>query len=243
MRQSLVIAAKAMEAAQQRMNYVSNNLANVSTPGYKKDNAYSTSFKDVVSRTVNNLQSPDVPRGMVEVTDFSAGNFKYTGDKMNIAIEGDGFIKVQTPTGATAYTRKGLLGLNANKQLVIGDNLVMGEAGPITLQTTDISIDSKGVIYSVSGERQGALALATFAQPYPLTKAGSTLFMPQEGAAELPSKAEVHQQYLEESNVSSLSSMVEMISMMEIMRSYESQQKIIQYQDESTSKMISQVGS
>ena len=243
MRQSLVIAAKAMDAAQQHMNYVANNLANVSTPGYKKDAAYSSAFRDAVSRTINNLQSPEVPKDVVQVTDYSAGNYKYTGDKMNVAIEGDGFIKVQTPTGETAYTRKGMLSLNANKQLVIGDNLVMGEAGPITIKTTDISIDSKGVIYNSSGERQAAIALTTFTQPYPLHKAGATLFIANEGAIELPSHAEVHQQYLEESNVSSLSSMVEMISMMEIMRSYESQQKIIQYQDESTAKMISQIGS
>ncbi len=243
MRQSLVIAAKAMDSAQQRMNYVANNLANISTPGYKKDAAYSSSFKDAVSRTINNLQSPDVPRDVVQVTDYSAGNFKFSGDKMNVAIEGDGFIKVATPTGETAYTRKGLLSLNANKQLVIGDNLVMGESGPIVLKTTDISIDTKGTIYDVSGDVQGKLALATFNQPYLLDKTGSTLFLAKEGAVEIPSKATVHQQYLEESNVSSLGSMIEMLSMMEIMRSYESQQKIIQYQDESTAKMISQIAS
>ncbi len=243
MRQSLVIAAKAMDSAQQRMNYVANNLANISTPGYKKDAAYSSSFIDTVSRTINNLQSPDVPNDVVQVTDFSAGNFKFTGDKMNIAIEGDGFIKVATPTGETAYTRKGILSLNANNQLVIGDNLVLGEAGPIVLKTTDISIDSKGIIYDSRGEQQVAIALASFTQPYPLEKVGSTLFLAKSGAQEIPAKATVHQQYLEESNVSSLGSMVEMLSMMEIMRSYESQQKIIQYQDESTAKMISQIAS
>jgi flagellar basal body rod protein FlgG len=243
MRQSLVIAARALDAAQQRMTFVANNLANINTPGYKKDNAYNSSFHDSLSRTINNLQSPEVPKDVVQVTDFSAGNFKYTGDKMNIAIEGDGFIKVQTPAGDIAYTRKGLLTLNANKQLVIGSNLVMGEGGPVTLKTTDLNIDSQGVIYGNDGARQGNISLVTFAQPYPLEKVGETLFSAKDGSVELASKAEVRQQYIEESNVSSVSSMVEMIAMMELMRSYESQQKLIQYQDESTAKMISQIGS
>lgn len=241
MRQSLVIAAKAMDVAQQRMSFVANNLANINTPGYKKDTAYSTSFQDTISRTISDLESPEIPRDLIQSIDYSAGNYKYTGDKMNIAIDGDGFIKVQMPSGETAYTRKGLLSLNANKQLVIGNNLVMGEGGPITLTSTDVAIDAQGVLHNIAGEKVGALKIATFNQPYPLEKAGETLFVLKEGSAELPSKAEVRQQYLEESNVSSLSSMVEMITMMEIMRSYESQQKIIQYQDESTAKMISQV--
>jgi flagellar basal-body rod protein FlgG len=241
MRQSLVIAAKAMDAAQQRMVFVANNLANIDTAGYKKDTAYNSSFKDAISRTINNLQSPEVPREVVQVTDFSPGNFKYTGDKMNIAIEGDGFIKVQTPAGEVGYTRKGVLNLNANKQLVVGNNLVLGEGGPITLETSDIAIDAQGVIYGNEGKRLGSLGLVTFEQPYPLEKMGQTLFIANEGAVEQRSQAEVRQQYIEESNVSSLSSMVEMISMMEIMRSYESQQKIVQYQDEATAKMISQI--
>ena len=241
MRQSLLLAGKAMDVAQQRMGLITNNLANIDTPGYKKEIAYTDSFQDIMASTINGLQSPEIPKDVVEVTDYSSGNYKFTGDQMNVAIEGDGFLKVQTPNGQDAYTRKGLLSLNASKQLTIGNNLVMGPNGPVTLLDTNISIDSKGTIYNTKGDTVGMISVVAFEKPYPLEKAGGTLFIANENAKEIPSTADVKQQYLEESNVSALSSMVEMINMMEVMRQYETQQKMVQYQDDATAKMIQQV--
>ncbi len=241
MRESMVIAGKAMDIALERMDVISNNLANVSTSAYKKDMIYSSSFKDMMTRQIATGEVPEIPKGNIVVTDFEAGNFRFTGEKMNAAIDGDGFYKIQLADGSFGYTRAGEFSINAEKQLTIHGRVVMGDGGSITLEDTEITMDSKGVIYNRKGDRQASLLLVNFEQPYPLEKAGGTLFIAKENAEELPSTAEIKQQYIEESNVSALSAMVEMINLMDVMRQYETQQKMIQYQDDATERMITQL--
>ena len=241
MRQAILISGQAMTVALERMTVISNNLANLSTTGYKKDISYGTSFQDQVARSIGTAQAPEVPNNNTIVVDYSAGNFRFTGDKMNVGIDGEGFIKVQLADGKYGYTRRGEFSINANKQLTIGGRIVEGAGGPITVDDAMITIDSTGAIYNQKAENIGTLKVVDFDKPYKLDKMGGTLFTTQPGAEEKPSTAEVKQQYLEDSNVSSLGAMVEMINLMDVMRQYETQQKLVQYQDESTGKMLTQI--
>lgn len=235
------MCAKAMDMTNEKMTVIANNLANVNTVGFKKDITYVNSFANKLLSNINQMQSPEVPGELNVVTDFKQGNFRFTGDKLNIALDGEGFIKVKLPSGQLAYTRKGMMTLNKDKQLCIGDAKVMTERGPIMLKSNDIAIDDKGNIYDNTGDLVATIATADFEKPYKLSKAGSTMFVMDGNMREIPVKAEFKQQYLEESNVDALSSMVEMISMMEAMRNYETQQKLVQMHDEATGKMITQI--
>ncbi len=242
MKVALTIAAKAMDMSMEKMNVISNNLANVNTVGFKKDNTYINSFQNQLASNMGTLQHPEVPKAISLYTDFKQGNFRFTGDKFNMALDGDGFIKVKMANGEDAYTRKGTFTLNKNKELMLGNSTVMGSNGIIRLKDTDISIDGSGKIYDNTGAYVDTLKIVNFEKPYPFTKVGSTLFVADSSAKEVPATAECKQQYIEESNVDALSSMIEMITMMESMRNYETQQKVVQIQDESTGKMISQIG-
>ena len=210
--------------ALERMDVISNNLANVSTSAYKKDMIYSSSFKDMMTRQIATGEVPEIPKGNIVVTDFEAGNFRFTGEKMNAAIDGDGFYKIQLADGSFGYTRAGEFSINAEKQLTIHGRVVMGDGGSITLEDTEITMDSKGVIYNRKGDRQASLLLVNFEQPYPLESWRNFVYCEgkRRGAS---STAEIKQQYIEESNVSALSAMVEMINLMDVMRQYETQQK------------------
>ncbi|MDD5457303.1 MAG: flagellar hook basal-body protein [Candidatus Margulisbacteria bacterium] len=242
MKQSLFICSKAMDLTMERMSIISNNLANVNTVGYKKDNTYNLSFKNEFARNINNIQCAEVPDQMKQVTDYTAGNYRFTNDKLNMALVGDGFFKVQLPDGQTAYTRKGVFSLNVKGELVLGDNPVLSKNNtPIKLQDSDINVDSRGNIMNSSGLIVGQLNIVDFPKPYPLEKIGGTMFVPKEEVSEIPSNAQVRQQYLEESNVDALSSMIEMINLMEAMRQYESQQKMVQLQDDATNRLISDI--
>ena len=210
----------------QRMDSISNNLANVNTVGFKQDKV---SFEDYI---INSVQ-----------TDFTQGPLKVTDNELDVALQGKGFFKVQTPNGV-AYTRNGSFTMDNQGNLVDSQgNQVLGEGGPIQIGevTTPISIDSKGNITSGANEL-GALSVVELADTSYLQGEGGSLLVwtgadaPVEAAA-LDMK--VVQGHLEQSNVSVV---YEMTNMIESHRAFESFIKTIQSINSLDQKAASQVG-
>ena len=243
MRESLLLSARAMELNREIMDVTSNNIANLDTIAFKRDKSYNTSFRDIIAtRMTNQTEKYSIPNSVSIATDFSSGAFKYTDDKLNVAISGEGFFKVTMPDSSVAYTRRGVLSLDKDKRLLISGNPVVGTGGAITLDDTNIVIDEVGRIFNKDNQLMGQLSVVDLEDKSKLNKIGNTLFQSQEELQENPTEAVVKHRYLEESNVNQANAMIEMIALLESLRQFQTQQKCIQTQDELNGKVISQVG-
>jgi flagellar basal-body rod protein FlgF len=196
-----------------RFETVSNNLANVSTTAFKKD---------------------------VPSIDFMQGPITQTGNAMDLALEGDGFMKVQTPQGLR-YTRDGSLTINKEKTLATQSGApVLGERGPIAIQGNRLSIENDGSVV-VDGQKVDKISLVTFKDTRHLKKAGFSyyLYEGQDGEGTPAEGTRVQQGFLEKSNINITE---EMIKMVESFRAFESVQKAIQNIDDMTGKLINEAG-
>ena len=206
---------------QLRFDTLSNNLANVNTNGFKQD---IISFDEVLSMK------------KMTTVDFSAGPVVSTGNKFDVALNGSGFFKIQTPSGIR-YSRDGSFSLNRDGMLVNqnGDQ-VLGQNGPITLSGGDLSIGRDGQI-SENGSPGDKLGLVDFKEPRLLLKEGMNYYVYEGKEQDIltAEKVDVQQQHIEKSNVNVTE---EMIRMVEAFRAFESVQKAIQNTDEMTSKLV-----
>lgn len=229
-------------AAMKRLDIISNNLANVNTPGYKKDKM---TFESMLAGPVN---PPAVPQGMTAdpilqkeniYIDHVAGPVSQTGNPLDLFIEGDGFFVIQTPAGE-AYTRQGNFSRAADGTLVTADGFpVMGQGGAIRIQGSQIDIDAKGVV-TVDGIPSGTISIVDFPKPYNLTKTGSARFIPADAqVTPQPSTAGVRQGNLEGSNVETITEMVQMI---ETSRYFEACSKVIKGFDDMAAKAVNELG-
>jgi flagellar basal-body rod protein FlgF len=208
-----------------RFDTVANNMANSNTTGFKKD---IISF----SQTLD-MQS-------TSKTDFSQGPMRYTGNNLDIALGGQGFLKIQTPNGIR-YTRDGALSINADGFLVTGNgDDVLGENGPISVAGGTISIGQDGEV-SVDNVPADKLSVVNFDNPQLLRKEGSSYYSYQGDSKGISNQTDavVKQRYLEGSNVNPTQEMIEMI---ETFREFEAAEKAIQSIDGSTNKMINDYG-
>ena len=229
-------------AAMKRMDIISNNLANINTPGYKKDKML---FESMLSGAAN---PPAVPQGATAdpilqkdnvYVDYGSGPVTQSGNQLDLAINGDGFFVVQTPEGP-AYTRQGNFHLGADGTLVTSDGFpVMGQSGPIRVQGGLVEIDSKGLV-TVDGESTGTISVVDFPKPYNLKKTSSAQFQPVDPQV-TPQAAtgSINQGQLEGSNVDSISEMVQMI---ETSRYFDSCQRAIKGFDDMAGKAINDMG-
>lgn len=232
--------------AQQRLEVLTNNLANINTAGFKRDRMVFSSVlatvknpsQEAVSLTA--AQAAPALSSASFATDYSAGPLKQTGNTLDLALEGDGFFVVNTPQGR-AFTRQGNFHLDANNKLVNADGYdVLANGGPVTIRGGKIVIDSKGGVFA-DGRQVGTLEIVDFPKPYPLQKAGSVQFVPDgTGGSEQPAKSvNIKQGYIEDSNVNPL---VEMAQLIETYRYYESCVKAIQNFDNITGKAVNELG-
>jgi flagellar basal-body rod protein FlgF len=239
----LYIAASGMLAEQVRQDLLSNDLANASTPGYKADNAEQASFSDLLlwnSNTGAAVGSLSMGSRITKVvTDLSQGPLQSTGDPLDVALDGPGFLAVSTGSGVR-YTRDGELVIDGEGRLATdtGD-LVLGTSGsPITVgQVSDpsqISIDSRGTV-KVGTRTVGTLAVMSLTGA---TKQGDTLFTGSPGVR--PAGTTVQQGFIEGSGVQPAEAMVDMIVSF---RSYETTQRAIQTIDTELGKAADSVGS
>lgn len=229
-------------AAMKRMDIISNNLANVNTPGFKKDKM---SFEGLLSSVTNppavppsTTADPILQKDNIYI-DYASGPVAQTGNPFDMAIDGDGFFVVNTPDGP-AYTRQGNFRLSADGMLVTTDGFpVQGSGGPIRISGSRIEINSKGVV-TVDGTETGTISMVDFPKPYALTKMGSALFVPTD-AATTPqdAKGELRQAHLEGSNVETITEMVQMI---ENSRYFDACQRAILSFNDLTSKAANELG-
>src|SRR5690606_12854265 len=145
-------------------------------------------------------------------SDMTAGTLRATGNPLDMALEGDGFFTVETPAGAR-YTRDGRFTLDGEGWLVtLEGHRVLGEAGPIQTQGTDVHVTERGVLW-VDGAPVAVLAVVDFPDPQGLTREGGSLWAASEWSGEpVPAAARVHGGYLEEANVNVVMTMVELIA-------------------------------
>lgn len=206
-----------------RFDIIANNLANMGTVGFKKDMVY---FDEALKMHVT--------------TNLKPGNIARTGNPLDVALEGEGLFKVQTPAGVR-YTANGKFHLNAEGLLVTttGDP-VLGASGPVSIQGKDITIDEKGHI-EVDESAVDRLSIASFQRPERLHKEGASYYIYEGDEKEIsePQQTMVKQGYVEESNVGVTE---EMIRMVEALRRFESYQKVLQTFDETDARVVNEVG-
>jgi len=223
---------------QNMLEVITNNLANVNTVGYKKDDLnFSGTFNLLPDQTgtytILNLDGVSSKF----LTDFSAGDIKTTDNMLDLALNGDGFFVIQHKDGIR-YTRSGNFTLDNNGTLVTADGYpVMGTNGTIQIQGGTPEIDNSGQVI-VNGNVVAKLKIVDFQKPYQMTKAGYNTFV-NSNQAEQNSTAQVKQGFLEMSNANPIQEMVKMI---ETMRVYESYQKTIQLFNETLEKANSELG-
>jgi flagellar basal-body rod protein FlgF len=219
-----------MKAQVEALDVLANNLANLNTTGFKEEKVFYT----LLNQALGAAQEGGDLNAAINSTVTVEGGMNPTGGSMtatnrdlDVAIEGDGFLVVQTPRGIR-YTRNGNLSTNAKGELTTSDgSLVLGSKKrpfPITLGPGKVQISEGGEV-KVNGVEADRLKVVTFKDLSRLDKEGNSLFLAREGReSEIASKARIKAGYLEESNVNPVSSVVRMIS---IMRNFESIQKSI----------------
>ncbi len=228
-------------AQEMKLEMISNNLSNINTIGYKKDKAifksylpsYNEPYPDGGSFFGKDKAFVQYDRSVI---DLSGGPIKNTGNKLDLAINGDGFFAIEKD-GGMRYTRNGNFSLDDQRRIVTQDgDPVLGEGGPIQLPEGEITVDEKGTVYA-GNQEAGMLRIVTFANQDSLEKEGESLLS---GGAEQPSENfSMVQGGLEQSNVNTIE---EMASMIEVLRGYESYQKAIQTIDEINLRSVTEIG-
>ena len=231
MLEGLYSAAAGMTAQQQRMDTLANDVANVNTTGYKhtrvafRDLLYTQDRAGVVSSGAGAAATP-VGRG------FAQGALRETGSKLDVAIEGDGFLQVRRADGTTAVTRDGSLRLDPNGRLTTqrGELLQPAITVPAGTNEADISIAADGTV-SAADRRLGRIQLVTVRAPQALQSAGDSLFVATaaSGPAQAMPAGRMVQGALESSNVDLAEAMTQM---MESQRSFQMASKAVQMQDQ-----------
>ena len=208
----------------QMLDTISEQLAAVKTPGYKKG---VVTFAAKLGEATSGLATKATNYSELtrEQIDFTHGELEYSGDPLDLAINGDGFFEVQRPDGSLGYTRKGNFQLNGNGELIDSNGYqVMGTAGPITLPHSDVNILDDGTIWD--GDQQlGQVAVYDFADTSILQRAGNETFAAGDGSQPQSLESpQIVQKNLEASNVDMMATMVRMTSNM---RAFEATQKAL----------------
>jgi flagellar basal-body rod protein FlgF len=241
MENAQLISLSRQIALQRQMDVVANNLANVNTTGFKAEQLL---FEEYVEPVARDRDFPwiDQPLAYTQdwatVHDFSGGAVVQTGNPLDVALQGEGFLAVETPAGER-WTRTGALQIDADGFLVTTEgHRVLGEGGPIQFDDddNDITIAADGAIATNDGIKD-RLRLVEFSDPQELLREGSNLF--SGGTPTDPGTTRVLQGALEKSNVSGVSEMTEMIR---VSRAYQSLASLMQKQDEMRRSAVQRLG-
>ena len=251
MNQALWIAKTGLDAQQTRLSVISNNLANVSTTGFKQSRAV---FEDLLYQNLRQVggqtsQDTRLPSGLslgtgtrVVATEkmHTQGNLETTGNSLDVAIDGKGFFPILLPDGTEAYTRDGSFMTSGQGQLVTASGYTLQPGITIPADTQSITIGADGIV-SVTLPSQaspvaiGNIQLTNFINPVGLQPIGENLFLesassgaPQAGTPGLTGLGRLRQGSLEGSNVNNVE---EMVAMIETQRAYEMNSKLISTAD------------
>jgi len=249
---SLWIAKTGMDAQQTQLDVISNNLANVSTNGFKGSRAI---FEDLLYQNLRqpgsqSSQTTTVPTGLQVGTGvravatsriFTQGSLQKTDNNLDVAINGQGFLQVQMPDGTVGYTRDGSLHRDANGVVVTSNGYPLQPSITLPANALSISIGSDGtttvtVPGSAALQTVGSIQLANFVNPAGLQSLGQNLFSetaasgaPQTSTPGTNGTGVLNQGYVEASNVNVVEAMV---SMIQTQRAYEINSKAIQTSDQ-----------
>jgi flagellar basal-body rod protein FlgG len=249
---SLWTSATGMHAQALNLDVIANNLANVSTAGFKKSRA---EFQDLLYETLRPAGTPSsqdtqVPTGIqlghgvrpsTVLKIFSQGDLEHTKNELDLAIESDGFFQITMPNGETAFTRDGGFKLDSEGRIVNADGFALEPEISIPTDAVSISVGMDGTVSVLqAGETAptevGTIELARFVNPAGLISMGRNLYIPSEasgdamtGTAGEDGLGTIAQGFLERSNVTVVE---EMVSMITAQRAYEANSKSIQTADE-----------
>lgn len=249
MLRALYSAAAGMNSQQLNLDVIANNLANVNTTGFKKSKI---EFQDLLYETTRaagaeqgggnqlptGLQVGHGSQAVATSKIFTPGELTSTGERFDLAIQGDGFFEVQMPDGSKAYTRDGAFKVGSDGRVMTSDGHAVEGFQPVPAGTLTVSISSTGdVTYSsVNGNTSFRIQIARFVNPSGLESLGRNLYRETtaSGTAELGNPDEngfggIAQGYLELSNVRVVEEMVNMIM---AQRAYEVNAKAVQASDE-----------
>ncbi|TFZ08378.1 flagellar basal-body rod protein FlgG [Ramlibacter humi] len=252
MLRSLDIAKTGLEAQQTQLDAITHNLANVGTNGYKRSRAV---FEDLLYQNLrqaggSNTAETQLPTGLqlgsgvravATSRNFSQGALTQTGNSLDLAINGQGFLQIQMPDGTTSYTRDGALQVDAQGQLVTSAGYLVQPNITIPANAQSITIGKDGVVsVQVPGSAQptnvGQLQLANFVNPAGLDPRGGNLFAetaasgnPQTGNPGSNGLGSLNQGSVESSNVNVVE---ELVAMIQTQRAYEINSKAIQTSDQ-----------
>lgn len=239
--------SSSMLTQNRKLNVISNNLTNVSTPGYKSDELVSGTFKEgLLSMTSNstlgargeslgNTSMITVP--YETVTDFTEGSLQDTGGNFDFAIAGDGFFKIQGENGPV-YTRNGSFMIDNQGYLTLkGIGRVLSNNNPIYLPTDNINVESDGTITDASGAQIAKLNVVVFDSTDGLKKNTNGMFTADgEGKA---GNTNLLWKYVETSNVDPIS---EMTAMLASQRTLQSAAQVLKIYDEISAKAATEIG-
>jgi flagellar basal-body rod protein FlgF len=239
---SVFITLPGKYTIQRRMEAIANNLANASTAGYKSSRpSFQMTSSDAGAGGNSSLTLPQTTIGDLDAhVYFAEGPMIETGNKLDAAIQGNGFfvVKSETSESGVVYTRNGQFTLDSNKRLVTMDGSpVMGQGGgDIILDGKDIAIGENGNIY-VDKQQAGQLKIVDFKDKAALRNQGKSSFVNTSSVMEetTPDRYSVKAGFYENSNVNVV---MEMVDMMTAMRAYESYSKVDQGLNEVMTKLL-----
>jgi len=250
---ALTIAATGMNAQQQNLEVIANNIANINTTGFKRSRA---EFTDLIYQTERVMgvstrgRDATVPEGAqvglgVRTAAIRSlqiqGALTSTGNDLDMAISGRGWFQVTTPAGDTVYTRDGAFNINATGRLVTTDGYVVTPAILIPATATSVTVSQTGMVTAtIAGQstpqQLGQLTIANFINESGLQALGNNLFQqtaasgqPTVGVPGDTAFGVIQQGYLEASNVDPVSEITNLIS---AQRAYEMNSKVIQAADQ-----------
>ena len=249
---SMWAAASGMQAQSLNIDVIANNLANVTTTGFKRSRA---EFQDLLYETMqppggSTSETTEAPTGIqlghgvrpvAVAKNFSEGELQLTKNELDLAIEGNGFFQVTLPNGSTAYTRAGAFKLDREGRIVTPDGFLLDPEISIPNDAISVSIGMDGTVSVLQAgdstpRELGTLQLARFTNSAGLQAIGKNLFLPSEasgtaivGTAGENSFGYIAQGFLEMSNVSVVDEMVNMIT---AQRAYETNSKVVTASDD-----------
>jgi len=249
---SLYVSKTGLSAQDKQLSTISNNLANASTIGFKRDRAI---FEDLLYQNqrqpgAQETQETQLPSGLQLGTgtrvvatqkEFTEGNLQVTEQTLDVAIDGRGFLQVLQPDGTIAYTRNGQLQINGEGQLVNADGYILEPAITVPEGVNKITIGTNGSVNAFSPgaadpQQLGDITLADFINPSGLQAIGGNLFVetvasgnPTQGTPSENGMGALKQGMLESSNVDIVEEMVNMIT---TQRAYEMNSKVVATADQ-----------
>ena len=254
---SLWISKTGMEAQQMQLDVISNNLANVSTNGFKKSHAV---FEDLMYQNLrqvgsNTAEQSTLPTGLqiglgvrtvATSRNFAQGSMQQTSNNLDVAIQGNGFFQVTMPDGTTGYTRDGSFQLDSQGRMVNANGLAVQGGITVPSNATNLTVAANGTVSAAipgttAPQNIGTITLASFVNPAGLEPRGQNVYtesassgQPNAGTAGANGLGTVMQGFVETSNVNVVQ---ELVNMIQTQRAYEMNSKAIQTSDQMLQKL------